>query len=77
MCAVAAADPTCPCDSAPLLDSILIYVTRPDLLASVRRFVESNRLGREIEYRIGALCREELLVEIEGIKRLEGGNVRP
>lgn len=62
----------------PRLDSMLVYVTRREHVDAVRTRVESEFLapGAEVEYRLGPLCRSELLVEVEGIHVLTAADAR-
>jgi chorismate lyase/3-hydroxybenzoate synthase len=62
------ADDSC----APRLDSMLVYVPEAGHLAPLQERIDAELAGpeTEIEYRIGDLCRPNLLVEIEGTRAM-------
>ena len=55
------------------IDSLLIYVTHSDYIPLVQKRIKQSLLAHatDVELRIGPLCREHLLVEIEGFCRLD------
>lgn len=62
--------------AAARLDTLLTYVVRPDDLAAVKACVKAhfNPVETKLEFRIGELCRSDLLVEIEGAGSIFAGN---
>ena len=55
------------------LDTMLVYVPRAEHLERLRRGITAELAdpGSDVEFRVGELCRPDLLVEIEGTRQLE------